>query len=463
MRPSIFEKPASASRVVGKKSSATSSPSPRRMLVRTTGEFFPGGSSLELILEAESKRLALLFCNGAKETIGSHIEAHGRIYVPAEINPSLLRATVLPNRRGLHGSTAEMFAATRDLFTRHGFSDEVAFLTGLFGFSTWFPEAYGIAPCLLITGPPAEAFLLLQLLECVVRHPLRVGEIDRAVVCSVPTGWQPTILIDHASDSRKSRDLLVMSSHRGSHLPWKGGFADAFCAKAVYCGVSLGLDDLGSAAIRIRLAPIRGRLPILDAKSKLRISEEFQPKFLDYRVVNYIAVGESQFDLPDYSSGIRISARVLAGCIVGAPEIQDRLAQMLQAEEEILRAGRWRDERCIAIASMIFYCHTREQGKVYIGEIAKTAETIGRCRGEGTALEARKLGHILRSLGFHPQRDVQGFSITLTEKVCRQIHEFARDYDVAALRENQASCNLCLEFVAGSGRTQERNQETKWE
>lgn len=376
--------------------------------------------------------------------------------MPAEIDPSLLRATVLPHRRAPCGSTNELFAATYDLFRCHGFSDAVAFLTTLFGFSTWFPEAYGIAPCLAITGPRAEAFLLLQLLECVVRHPLRVGEIDRAAVCSIPSGWQPTILIDHASDSRKSRDLLVISSHRGSHLPWKGGFADAFCAKAFYCGVSHGLEDFGTAAIRVHLTPSRGRLSILDAKSKSRISEELQPKFLDYRTANHVAVGESQFDLPNHSSDIRILARILGGCIVGAPGIQDRLVQMLEAEEEAVRAGCWRDERCIAIESMIFDCRTREQGKVYVGEIKKTAETIGRCRGESTALEARKIGDILRSLGLHPKRDGQGFSITLTENVRRHIDALARDFDVAALRESEAPAISAVNFSSDLNRTQEK-------
>ena len=73
--------------------------------------------------------------------------------------------------------------------------------------------------------------------------------------------------------------------------------------------------------------------------------------------------------------------------------------------------------------------------------------------GETGALEARQIGEILRSLGIHSKRDRQGFSIVLTERMRRQVHDLARDFEVAPLEEGGASCSLCAELRAAPDRT----------
>lgn len=421
----------------------------------TFGELFINGDGVDLVWNPESDELELIYAHGDQEvTIASMIDVDGRSYKPAEIDWSLLRATVLPAGIKPYGSTSELFEWTRELFKSHGFSDDMAFSATLFVFWTWFPEAFAFAPCLSIAGPRAESFLLLQLLECVVRRPLRVGEINRTVLCSVPPGWYPTILIDHSSDSRKSRDLFVISSQCGSYLPHKGEFVDVSYAKAVYVGPFSVPDDLGTGTIRIDVAPIRGRLQILNADRQECISEEMQPRFLAYRLANHRAVSESEFDLPDYSYGIRNLAHALASCVVDAPEIHARIEQMIRAQKEQARADHLHDGRCAVIEAMLSLCHhTREGGKIYVGEIAENAEKISKSRGERAALEARQVGAVVRSLGIRAKRNSHGFSIVVIENVRRQIHERARDFEVAPLDEGESPCSLCAELLAAPGTT----------
>jgi hypothetical protein len=56
-------------------------------------------------------------------------------------------------------------------------------------------------------------------------------------------------------------------------------------------------------------------------------------------------------------------------------------------------------------------------------------------------------------MGMHSKRDGKGFSIVLTEKMRRQVHELARDFQIAPLEEGAASCGLCAELLAAPDKT----------
>ncbi len=430
--------------------------------LETLGELFGDGRSIELIRDTETGRLNLLLSDGESYTVAPRVEHGGRVYVPANLDPSMLRAVTLPGKCTDYGSTDKLFTGVRDSLTNHGLPTEVALPMTYFGFSTWFPECLPAGACLSITGPRPEANLVLQLLACLVRRPLPLAEVSRASLCSLPMALQPTLLISQDRLSPSTWKLLSASNNPSAYVPQKRTLVNVFCAKAIYRGDTLGDGLFSDAALQINLAPSRGRLPILDAKTRQEIARELQPQLLAYRSRNIAKVRESTFDLPGFASPIRILARVLGACIVDAPELQAGLVPLLEEYQERIRGERWVDLRCVVIEALLFHCHSRQKDRVHVGIIAATTGTILKGRAETPPADReliKLVGGLLRVLGFFPKRDSKGWAIRLTDSVRCRIHKLARDFDVAAVQEGVALCPHCAE-IAGAGDTSKEDDST---
>jgi hypothetical protein len=200
---------------------------------------------------------------------------------------------------------------------------------------------------------------------------------------------------------------------------------------------------------------------VLSPEDHLRIANEFQPKLLAYRAANHLAVNRSTFDLPALSSEIRVLARTLGACVVGAPEIQADLKRILESYDAEVQAEQCCDVRCVAIEALLAFCHTRPDAKIYVGEVTRSVDEIQQSRGEAGALTARQIGEILRLLGIDSKRDGKGYSIVLTEKVRREVHEFARDFLVAPSEEGEAPCSLGAELLAATEKTRVATAESE--
>jgi hypothetical protein len=433
----------------------------------TLGELFPDGRSLDLIYNPESDQLELVYFDGPETEIGTTIDVLGRDYEVAQINRAFVCASVWPSRlESSYGSTADFFAAIREVFAKCGFSEDVSVASAYFVFSTWFPELLPIAPCLLIRGPQSSAKCLLDILACLVRRPLHFGELDRSVLCCLPFALRPTLLFSRQSARGQTRGILSISSRPGCLLPRGTSVVNASYPMAIYGGAEFACDDLGGSVIPVHLMPILRRLPFLSARSRQELADQFQPKFAAYRAANHVAVGRSQFTAPEFTLETRMLARALGSCIVGSPEVQVGLKNILESCEEEARAEQCCDVRCLAIEALLAFCHTRPDAKVYVGEITAAIEEIQKSRGETGALKARQTGGILRSLGIHSKRNRQGFSMVLTEKMRRQIHELARDFKVEPLEQGEPPCSVCTELLAAPDKTEvaiEESEEAKGE
>jgi hypothetical protein len=369
---------------------------------------------------------------------------------PAAINQSILHAIRFPSKFGCDVSTPELFATILESFTSHGFPEEAALPATYFVFPTWFVDCLPTAPCLLIMGPRPEAELLLQLLGCMVRHSLPLRSVTRDGFLSLPMELQLSLLITQEKISPSMWELLCASNYRNANVTRKDGVVNTFCAKAIYRGCGSPECNLDDSMLRINLSPSHGRLPILDGKDTQEIAEELQPKLLAYRRRNIAKVRESQFDLPEFSSGIRILGRVLGAPIVDAPKLQTGFVPLLREYHEEIMAAHWFDFRCVAIEAALFHCHNGQEETIYVGKIACTANAILKGRGETAQLGDKEIGTILRrSLGLFPKRDKKGFAIRLTDRIRRHIHQLAGKFDVATAQAGVAKCLYCAEIVAG--------------
>jgi len=425
----------------------TQDPADQRSTVRAVAELILDGSNAELIRDPATGRLFCLDYQQDGCKVERRVEIQDQVSL-AGINPSILRALTLPSRCGRLGSTAELFEATRESLTSHGIPEEAALPVTYFTFSTWFPECLPVAPCLSIMGPRPEADLLLQLLRCIVRHPLALREVTRGGFFSLPLHLPLTLLIMQEHMSRSLSALLCASNHPNANVPWKKGLLHIYCSKAVYRGCDSAEENYENSTLRINLSPSRGRLPLLNAKDMQEITEELQPRLLAYRRRNLARVRQSQFDLPEFTSGIRILARVLGASIVDAPELQAGLDPLLREYHEETRAVHWLDSRCVVIEAALYHCHDGDEKKIHVGKIASTTNAILKGRGKTAQLEDKEIGGILRALGFSPKRDKKGFAIRLDDGIRRHIHQLAARFDVAAAEEGVAMCPHCSEIVA---------------
>jgi len=414
--------------------------------VPTAGEAFWDGATIELIGEAPTGPLYLMLSDGQNVRVARRVEFRSKIYHPLHIDPSILLAMRFPTKREHFGSTAELFTEMRQAFMSHGFSEDVALPTTYFDFATWFPELLPAAPCLLLTGPPAEARLLLELLGCMVRHSLLLGQIAKSDLCSLPMDLQPTLLINQVKNGGSACELMNISGHRCAFIPKNQRLVNVYCAKAIYLGENGECGNYGDSAIRIHLPSLGGRFPILDAKDKLEISRKFQSRMLDYRCGNILGVRQSIFDFPEFDSGIRILGRILGAPIVDAPELQADLHPLLRDCQERALEARSSNPHYVTIEALLFHCHKEPGEKVHVSKITKTVMAILKARGETTQITPEEIGKILRKHGFFPKRDADGSAIRLNDAACNNVHQLAHRFHLAALQQGQ--CSLCLQVLA---------------
>jgi hypothetical protein len=188
--------------------------------------------------------------------------------------------------------------------------------------------------------------------------------------------------------------------------------------------VDSGDDSLGNGALRIDLFPSDRTLTILSLRDRQKLAAEFQPALFAYRLRNIVRVAAAQFDYAGVSEEIRRLAGLLAGCIVGAPELQPDVGPLLQTQRNRLRAERWVEPRCVVIEALLSRCDRSEQdgNVVRVAEIAQDVAAILKGRRESLELQPRAIGATMRVLGLIAKRDSSGYGVALTESFSRTIN-----------------------------------------
>jgi hypothetical protein len=417
------------------------------LFVETGGIAFPDGRCLELIKD-DVGSVALL--DSTSNKFHQQIDLAGQRYVPPTLPPSMLEAVTLPAKRIDCVSTDEMFIQILDFFLSHGVCEDSAQISTFFAFASWFPEFLPVAPLLVITGTEVEARLYLQLLSCVVRHALPLAEFNVATFDCIPMHFQPTLLIYHVDPSMWK--VLSASNHPNAYFLNKKSATNRYCMKAVFAGATVG-EVGGDAILNISCTLSGGMLPVFNGAELEEIAAHFQPRLVDYRLKHVLQVRDAEFDVMTFPIPLRMLARALGSSIVDAPETQADIVRLLGSQGEVLRASRMIDPNFVAIEALLTHCHG-ENGPIRVGvnEVATTATAIMADRGETAAFEPKRMGGLLRQLGFCPKRDSQGFAIHLMPDVRRLTHRLARDHQVVDSVQTVPGCPDCAEGTSAQAR-----------
>jgi hypothetical protein len=417
--------------------------------VETGGEFFSDGRSISLVRNLDTERPKLLLVGGRRDVIGSAIEYAGRRYVPPDLSDSFQRALIFPETKKDFGSTAALFTSVKESLVCFGLPEQVALTAVYFLFPSWFVEVLPAAPLLLISGPRAEASMLLALLSCLVRHPLPIVQISETGLRSLPMNLRPTLLIDDELIADSLFRLLSVSSDRNANILVKDGVVNTYSAKALYCGPVERDESFGDAILRINLAPSDSRLPILAQKDRQDLAAKFQALLLGYRTKNIARVARAKFNYPGLHKEYQLLASLLAVCIVDAPEIQAGVGSLLEAQHRQAHPDRWLDLRCVVIEAALSRCHRKQKEGtvVHVKDIAEDAAAILKGRGAEGPLEPRAVGAALRMVGLTAKRDKSGYKFELTDSLSHRIHQLAHQFDVAAAQEGGlVGCDHCKEL-----------------
>src|ERR1039458_3934644 len=179
----------------------------RQDLTKTAGEVLHDGAVIELVwADAERASLNLLVYKNGDAIIAPTFENAGKIYAPADIDLSILRATRFPIRLRSFGSARELYDDTAHrLSRRHDLPEESIALATYFVFSAWSPEHLPTAPLLsIIAPPPALGEPLMQDFSILCRRPLLLNNPNPADLLALPFDLRPTLLL-HVSPAGPAR------------------------------------------------------------------------------------------------------------------------------------------------------------------------------------------------------------------------------------------------------------------
>jgi hypothetical protein len=298
------------------------------------------------------------------------------------------------------------------------------------------------APVLTVTGPYADAALLLQLIGCCAPRSLAVLDPGSSGFFAITEQLRPVLLLDWRHLNRASRHLLSGSCIPGACVVSKNSLVNAGLAKAIYLGPAPDPDFAVDFSLNVHL-PSTNHLSMLDDTSRQRIMADFLPKFLEYRMRGRSAVRDSTFDIPELQSENRMLAKVLGASIVNDKNIQAGIRDLLRDREDQIREARFTDPTSVIIEVLFAQCHGHEQHDIRVGELAEKAMIVLKSRGELAELKPRRVGAILTTLKLPRKRR----RILLETAARRRIHHLVRDHSIDTIQQNPASCAFCLETL----------------
>jgi hypothetical protein len=403
--------------------------------IATAGEVLPDGTMLELVRNpSDHTQAALLHWDTQRATISREVRLAGSHYVPIKIDSGHLR--YLPSGVEKSGSVDELFHDVHAFIAKSlGLREEETFLLTAFSLATFFSDCVSTCPCILLYGPsPAEAIAVLRALASVNYHPALLADSGSAL----PERLRPTRLI--CQPDGKLDKLLAPFQFSDFGISQKGNLRQIGGATAIYVG---DFAELKSPFVDSCLSmPVTPARVLFSAQPTKAEAESLRNRLLSYRLHHHPTVKTSTFDAPRFCGAIRDVARAYGACIVGSPDLQERLVALLQDRDEADRLEIANSLPGVVIEVLRALCHERKP-TVHVGEVAEMANLVLSRQGEVAKVSARRIGTILKHLGFRTIKLDAGGRGILLDGECRRIHDLANDHALPSLREQFPGCPYC--------------------
>ena len=357
---------------------------------------------------------------------------------------SLYESLILPTNVQSFRTTRELFDDISALLQRHVMlpSKECSLLT-YWSIATWFTDYLSHLPSIVISGPASIADLLLRTLVAVCCKPVLLGELSPTVLRKLPINEiTPTLLIREPQLNRYMSALLNASNQPG-YLFFNGQtFQQLYCPKCIYVGEQSKDHPATSNSIQINLGgSVSKPLHPLPTEDKITY---FHNRLLAYRLLSHDKVANSTFRVSGFRPEISAVAEVLAAAIVDDVELQRGIIEVLKDRDEQSRVDRASGVNGVVLRAVLFHCHQKDQQKLFVREIAATANRIYAEDGESLKVSSETVGHVLKYLGLYSRRlGNAGRGLMFDKATQSYAHRLGHGYDVLTL---EPTCEYCHEF-----------------
>jgi len=349
-------------------------------------------------------------------------------YSPPSMPSAVDRAVRLPNDVAEYQSVRELFDAVYAVLQScSALSRQQCELLTFWCIASWFYESLDFLPRITISGPRHAADLLFTLLSYVCRRAIPLVGMSSAVLKQINIEQlQPTLLIHQVKPSKIATELLDATDYPGYICVSGGELREVCCAKVVYIGETYNpKQSVSGLHIHLgRNAPV----PTAPYRSAASV-ERLQNQLFSYFAFNRertefleVAPGELQ---PEFD----LMARRLGAVIINDPALQRRLVELLKGWSEDMRAERAGGIDGAVLTAVLNLSHENEP-QAYAQQIAVATNNIRIGQGEPTKLTAEKVGHVLKKLGLHTQRDMNGRRLVFDRSTQVLVHELCLEYDV---------------------------------
>src|SRR5271169_3237680 len=420
------------------------------------------GGLVDLVL-GPSGSLSLLIYRNGKATVRDYFSDGGTTLVPPKVDRSLAEAVRWPTFVNANDTPRQLLDDMKCVLRQYVDLDDRDYdLVAHFSLYSWFSDVGSFAPYLWVIGPYSGGkTTLLRLMSALCRRAVRAADITPAALYSLGEALRPTLLLDELEldSTARSRDLVRFfrsGSTQGQKVLRPGKAYDLFGPRAIVSRQEPLDAALASRALFVAIRPSNRDLPPLDETSLSNIADQLQRRLFAFRLRNYSQARSSELAANGLSPRMKDIARALAILLLGDAELESGVIEMLLPQDAHAKLKRGGDPEWV-VATALYACSHRAANYWTVKEITGEAYDVLEGYGETYDLAPRKVGDILRSLGFRTEKlGNQGRGLRVTQDLRCSIHETAKALGLcrADLLDPQAvmggyggeRCDLCEEF-----------------
>jgi hypothetical protein len=315
----------------------------------------------------------------------------------------------------------------RSVLAQTHLSEDTAELAAFWVISSWFQDALTVLPCLLITGPAYDAMVVLRILGVFCRMSVRVADFRKGDLATLNRGCH-TALISEPNLNSRNAALLGNLTNVGFLVVAAGYATDYSMSRAIYAGehpVPYKIQN----SIHFHIPPTNAAPPA--RPEWLQKTTERVPGHLgQYREKNLDHVRCWTIVPSGLSSERATIAAALGRCIVGAPELQEKIVALLKTHDK-RRLFEMSDtiEAVVVEATRALSRDGRKHA--YVREIAVEINRLLEARDETMRLNPEKIGHRLKKLGLRTRPLSQsGNGLTFDKATVAGIQQLASVYSM---------------------------------
>jgi hypothetical protein len=429
----------------------------RTQLIVTDFAELEDGTLIELVEDPADRHHTLLAAwkQGKIEYL-DEVNDGDRVLKPFPRTNELLKPLRLPKGASSYRSGQSLIDALEDLMSRCvAIHPKYIQVLADFVLSTWFVDRLVVAPYLAVVGlPQSGKTTLLKLLSLICRRSLLVADVSPASLYKLCAQFSPTILIDEAG--------TIMHEGVVRHLLRSGTTRDAISVKGNQILHSYGAkviswieppDDpaLNSRCILIPMfETTKSGLAKPADPDVQELASTLQTQLLQFRFENYkkLRLGSIPGD-----EILRPRTRdILYALSAAHPQDNKRtqaLLEFFKSGEAIPQDSLSMEQNAVlrALFSMI---HLQKSFvSIQTLHLTNTVNYLLQRAGEKLRLQPRKVGAVLKSLGFsNRKRTHLGWIVSLDQNDCEKIHQLAECYGIhdmsdRSLAVSRDECALC--------------------